>query len=359
MIVTYIHSNYRVDQPGVQLRCRNMADAINRAGIHRANLLDLNSFIQNTEHAQKVCDASDLIVIHRHLYGRILATIQYWKARDKKIIFDFDEAVNYLTEDMPSYAFWFEGVSLAGYSLENASMIEPPPIEQFKWGLAMVDAATVPSDRLADDWSRYTNIHKVLDYINTSQYPALHQSHGDEIWIGFGDYRGYGSPEKSGLLAAMENVCHKLPKVKFVFLENDIKPGSSSACPVQLETQFQYCSEDWANILPGLNIGLVPIYGNYDLRLGYYDLLEFMISKIPWIASGKPSYDRISQYGQWIENTPYAWENAILNTIDQLEVYQREAEEEPFLFALSQGVDANIEKILKIYGSIINPSSFR
>ncbi|MEI6291982.1 MAG: glycosyltransferase, partial [Chloroflexota bacterium] len=48
LIVTYVHSSSPIDQFRVQLRCRNFADAINRMGWHTANLLDINSFIQNS-----------------------------------------------------------------------------------------------------------------------------------------------------------------------------------------------------------------------------------------------------------------------------------------------------------------------
>jgi hypothetical protein len=325
-----------------------MADAINRTGNHRANLLDINSFAENTASAQAVCNESDLLVIHRYLYGEILTAIQYWKARDKKVIIDFDQAVNYLTDDMPAYAFWFGGVAF-----EESSFINPPPIEQFKWGLSLVDAATVPSDRLADDWSRYANIHKVPDYINASHYPALHQDHENEIWIGVGSHAGHDCFEKSGLKTAMENVCHKYPQVKFVLRGADINPGLFDIAPTQLITHSTQYFE-WADTLPGLDIGIMPIYRDYDLRLGYFDLLEFMISKIPWIASGVPIFRKFSQYGQWTQNTPTAWENSILNTEDQLQLYQRRANEDPFLFALSQEISVNIDKILKVYANIIN-----
>ena len=66
MIISYIYSNNPADALRVQLRCRNFADAINRIGWHSANLLDLEAFIQNTPEAQAICDASDLLVIHRY-----------------------------------------------------------------------------------------------------------------------------------------------------------------------------------------------------------------------------------------------------------------------------------------------------
>ena len=163
----------------VQIRCRNFADAINRIGWHHANLLDLDAFAQNTPEAQKICADSDLLVIHRYLYGPILEAIEYWKARDKKVIVDFDQAINYLTPDIPFYSFWMQGKPLeilcASAERAHANPIDPIPLEQFKWGLGLVDAAVVPSTRLVVDWSPFTNVYEIPDYLNTDQYPAFKQ----------------------------------------------------------------------------------------------------------------------------------------------------------------------------------------
>ncbi len=354
MVITYIYSDYPADQIRIQIRCRNMVDAINRTGMHRANLLDMISFTQNTLHAQKVCGESDLLVIYRYLYGPILTSIQYWKARDKKVIVDFDQAVDYLTNNMPPYSFWFNGMPLEGFETEDKNFIDPPPIEQFKWGLAMVDAATAPSIRLVDDWSRFTNVHKVLDYINTHHYPALNQAHGNEVWIGFGNRVSYDSFEKSGLSEAMEKICSKDSQIKLIISDMGEAFGSLNINPDQIKIFSPHCFEDWVDILLSLDIGLMPIHGSYDLRLGSYDLLEFMISRIPWIASEEPTFHKLLQYGQWTQNTPSAWENAITKVLEQPDIYQRKAASEPFLFALSQDLSANIDKILKVYAAIIN-----
>lgn len=352
MIVTYIFANIPADQIRIQVRCRNMADAINRTGNHRAYLLDMTSFAKNTPLAQKVCGESDLLVIYRYLYGPVLTATQYWKARDKKVIVDFDQSVDHLNPSNPAGLFWYEGFPFEGLDLDEESIIDPPPIEQFKWGLAMVDAATVPSLRLADDWSHYTSIHKVMDYINTHHYPAAHQTHGDEIWIGTGSRVESESLEDSGLLTAMESICLNHPRVKFVLSGMD-KIEAAKIDEDQLMFFAPENFEDWVNILLTLDIGLMPIQGDYDRRLGSYDLLEFMIAKIPWIASKEPTFHNIFQYGQWVANTPEEWEKVILDTVDQLEAHQQKAVGEPFLFALNQDISVNISKILKIYEEII------
>lgn len=353
MVVTYVYSDVFADRIRVQVRCRNMVDAINRTGTHHANLLEMNAFIQNTSYAQQVCGDSDLLVVYRYLYGPILTAVQYWKARDKKVIVDFDQAFDHLSEGRFSYSFWHEGIPLDGLCDGN-SVVDPTPIEQFKWGLTLVDAATVPSVRLVDDWSRFTSVYKVLDYINTSHYPMPSLIHKNEIWIGPGSRVDFDCLKNSGLLMAMENVCRTCSHVRLVLSGMDEFKGTINIDPEQLKVFSPCCFEDWVDVLLGLNIGLLPIYGGYDLRLGSYDLLEFMISKIPWVASGELAFHNFSQYGLWVPNTSAAWEKAILSIVEHLDIHQKKAARDPFLFALTQDVSVNVARILKVYDSILN-----
>lgn len=358
MIVTYIHSNYPEDSSQVQLRCRNFADAINRIGWHSANLLDLDAFAQNTAHAQKVCAGSDLLILHRYLCGSAIRSIEYWKARDKKVIVDVDCALDHLTPDIASHSFWFEGGPLCkGVSdiavRENKS--EPVPLEQFKWGLGLVDAAIVSSTRLAMDWSPFTTVYEIPDYLNIDQYPACKQIHETEIWLGLAGNTRISTIISSGLSAALECVCQKHPQVKLAMsgVGNDL--GNVLNIPAaQLVTYPRGRFEEWSNLLLKLDIGLLPIHGEYDLRSGRMDLLEFMISKTSWIASNQPSFREFSRYGRLVPNSSKSWEGAILKAIDNIDILRKRAAGEPFLFALSQDVNENIDKVLRLFTDILN-----
>jgi hypothetical protein len=327
-------------------------------GWHTANLLGLNSFIQNTPEAQRLCTGSDLLVVHRYLFGPVLRAVQYWKARDKKVVVDLDQAINYLTPDFPGYSFWMEGVPLEECVIGNnkhENSIDPIPLEQFKWGLGLVDAASVPSSRHADDWANYTNILEIPDYLNTDQYPALKQDHETETWIGLCNSTTHYNLSNSGLLKAMENICRKRPQVKLVLCDLELVQGGRLDIPPSQVIKYpSSLLEEWANILPKLDIGLAPLYGDYDLRSSWINLLEFMVSKIPWIASDLASFRPLSSYGTLVQNSPCDWETATLNVIDQIGAYRKKAAGEPFLFALSQDVNENIDKVLKLYISIIN-----
>ena len=358
MIVTYVHSNKPEDHFRVQLRCRNFADAINRIGWHSANLLDLNSFIQGTPEAYRMCAGSDLLVIHRYLYGPVLQAIEYWKARDKRVIVDFDQALNYLTADIPSHSFWLEGERVADVTKGEKCQrdrIDSTPLEQFKWGLGLIDAAMVSSTQLAIDWSPFTEVYEIPDYLNTDQYPAFKQCHENEIWIGMANHTRLASIKNSGLSNAIEKICRIYPQVKLVMCELDCE--SSSTLDLHSSQIVSYPSnsfEEWADILLKLDIGLVPIHGDYDLRLGRISLLEFMISKTPWIASNQPCFRELARYGRLVQNSSADWEAAIAKFVDNIDVIRKRAAGEPFLFALSQDVNENIDKVLKLFTQILN-----
>jgi glycosyltransferase involved in cell wall biosynthesis len=358
VIITYIHSNNPQDEMRVRLRCRNFADAINRIGWHSANLLDLNSFLQNTPNAHRLCAASDLLVIHRYLYGPVLQSLKYWKARDKKVIVDFDQAINYLTPDIAGHSFWLEGKSLTNCkSVENVHGPEAgsTPLEQFKWGPGLIDAAIVSSTRLMVDWSEFAHVHEIPDYLNTDQFPRFKQTHENEIWIGLGNSTRIDSLKNSGLLNALENVCRERPRVKLILC--DLGEAESHLPEVrssQLVSYLPNSLEEWSDILLNLDIGILPICGDYDLRLGRVNLLEFMISKIPWLASNQLAFPELSRYGRLVQNSSVAWETAILKAVDNIEVLRKKASGEPFLFALSQDVNENIDKVLKLFTYILN-----
>ena len=228
------------------------------------------------------------------------------------------------------------------------------PLEEFKQGLGMIDAAIVSSSRLMADWPRYMDVHEVPDYLNTDQYPGFKQAHEDEIWIGVANGTRNASMRDSGLLSALENVCRRHPHVKLV--TPAIEEDGHGLEGIRASQRMSYplnSFEEWADILPKLDIGLLPICGDYDLRLGRISLLEFMVSKTPWLVSNQPVLRDLARFGKFVQNTPDAWETAILKAMDNMDTLQKRAAGEPFLFALSQDINVNIDKVLKLFTRIL------
>lgn len=109
MHIVYVYANSSEEWNSAEWRCAIPARAIQRSRLHTAQLLDIQSFAQNTPQAQKACLEADVIVIQRDLFGPVLNPIQRWKARDKIVIADFDDAYQLMPATDKDYHFWVEG----------------------------------------------------------------------------------------------------------------------------------------------------------------------------------------------------------------------------------------------------------
>ena len=246
----------------------------------------------------------------------------------------------------PEYSDWLN---------EGSIKMDPAPLEQFKWGMHLVDAATVPSVRLAHDWEAFTKVFLVPDYINVNHYLTVKQIHEDEIRIGLsGEGLNPASLFNSGVAEALERVSHQRSNVKIIF--SNVSSSiieKLNILPNQMEVYTRTSFDKWVQILSGLDIGVAPVDGDYDLRMGSFNVMEFMIMKIPWAASNTLPYRDLARYGWLVPNSANNWESSLIELVDHVDAYRAEAVGEPFLFALSQDVNENIFKVLDIYNSIL------
>lgn len=360
MIITYIYSRNPHERFSVHFRCRNLAGAINRTPGNQAFLLDIKSFVQMNPHAKEICEASDILVISRHLYGPVLSTMQYWKARDKKIVVDFNDAFQLMPPGTKDYQFWIEGISKADYSgllaFMGSGKIDPVPIEQFKWGLKMADAATASTSRLAQDWNAFANVHVVPDFLNNDHYltPA-DEKPPDELYIGFASNRiNESSIQLSGVLKAIEYVAWVRPAVRVLFPAVNSSILASFNIPSEQVVLIPPISfERWPRYLSQMDVGLGPLNDDYDLRVSCAGLLEFMVMKIPWIASSLTPYRELAPYGRLVANRQVQWEQALLEILDRYDRNRQDRINQAYLFALSKDVKDNIANVLSFYTSLL------
>ena len=360
MIITYIHSRCKADQHRVQTRCRNLALAIRRTGMHQANLLDLDAFASNSQAAQTICAASDLLIVHRYLYGPVLRALQSWMARGKKVVVDIDDALDHLSSDTAAYHFWHEGVvPLDGCGLNGSgSPITPHPIDQLRIGMRLADGVTVSSARLVDDLSGAVNVMYVPDYVNIDQYLTIKQQHTDEVWIGLnGDGLSTTCMQQTGLKLALEAVCTKRKNVRIMLV--GFTPSQASDLAIEAEQKLILPAvpvEEWPQLLAQIDLGLVPADRDYGARSSWLRAVEYMCMKIPWVGSDLPLHRDLARFGWMVQNSPGTWERSLLEVIDHLDAYRAEASGEAFFYALSQDVNENIGKVLSTYTSILYKS---
>ena len=355
MKITYVYADINQEWNTSQWRCVAPAQALNRSGKHVANLLDNKSFVDNTPEAQGMCQMADVILVERKLFGDTLTAIQRWKARGKLMVADFDDAYNLIHPTNSTYHFWKEGIvrALGPDQKETTRQMNPLPMTQFKWGLQMVHAATMPSKTLAEDWCAYTDTYFQPNYIDPKNYMSAAAPQHEGIIIGWGGSLSHlQSFSDSGVITALQRICASRPNVK-VMICGDQRVFDRVKLPENQKLFQGYVPfYEWPRTIANFDIGLAPLHGDYDGRRSWIKILEYMVMKTPWVASHSLSYDDYEAYGKLVDNRPEAWEKALLNIIDHLEEHRARAAGEPYKFGMSQGIDLNVDNIVGVYSTI-------
>ncbi len=356
MNIVYIYYDHPEDCLSFERQCAMPARAIERTQRHSTHLLSLKDFILNTATAELACQCADVIIIHRRLVGRVLTAIQKWKACDKKILLNLDTPVYALTPEMPAYHFWHDGKTACenGHCLFGDEPLDPKPVEQLAWGFRLVDGVITPSERLSDDLCESLRCTYLPSFLETDPYlnqtAAIHEG----IMIGLGgDGNHYPGILNSGVLPALARVAQQRNQVQVVIFGGDQRVYDQLSVPDRQKVMWPLIPQtEWPRYLSSLDIGLAPLSGDFDQRSGSARLLEYMLMKIPWIASEGPVYRKFAQYGWLVPNSVEAWEKVILEMVDHLADYRIEAAAEPYLYALSHDIDENINTILMAYNDL-------
>jgi hypothetical protein len=355
MNIVYVYADSPEEWNSAEWRCSIPVRAFQRSGLHNAQMLDLISFFQNTPQAQEVCNQADVIIVSRNLFGPVLTAIQRWKARDKVVIADFDDAYQLMPPQVKNYEFWIEGKrrTVDANNQPVVEIMDPPPLTQFKWGLRLVHAATVSSDQLVQDWSSYTDVHLLPNYMEIDRYLEVRPQPHEGIIIGWGGSLSHlQSFTESGLISALKVVCNARPQVRVMICGD---PRVYQALPLTPE-QKVFCPwvsfKEWPQQVSNFDIGLAPLFGPYDQRRSWIKVMEYMALKIPWVASDGPAYHALRSYGWLVQNRANVWERILFDMVDNLAGHKSEAERDPFLFCLSKSIDQNLDKIVAIYQSI-------
>lgn len=323
-----------LDEPGAdylrELRCAVPARAINRTGKHRARLISLQRFVNRSPDARRACRAADVIVVQRGFSPQALPEIQHWKAHDKVVIADIDSACY----SSPGVEALFSGQTAAS--------------------LCLVDAVTAASPLMLDDWSRCTPAYHLPNFLEVEHYTPPARERRDEIVIGWsgGDDPG-ACFARSGLERALRRVCRARPNVRVMIYSPLLPERISLNLPDgQLICRPWTPYAGWPQALAEFDIGLAPLVGESDARRSWTRVLEYMLMKIPWVCSEGPAYQELQRYGWQVKNSAAAWERVLLDMVDHLQEYRREAAWEPYLYAINQNVDEHVDRILQVYTEI-------
>lgn len=329
MKLVYVTADNPHEWNSSEWRCAVPARAINRSGLAHATLVDLREWLSGTPVAMAACRAADILIIQRNLVGPVLAAILHWKAQGKTIIAEFDDAYDQMPDSNPAYAYWHKGwVRHPDGGYETMS---PTPIEQFAWGLKLCHAATMPSQRLAEDWGHLLPTYHLPNALDPAIYRTEERQMRDtgelsatvepgKIRIGWGGSMSHlQSFTESGVLTALQRVCRARPDVEIVIHGNDGRLLDALKVSHEQKVLRPWVPyNEWPAQLRGLDIGLAPLSGSYDERRSWIKALEYLAVGVPWIASEGSVYAGLRPFGTLVENSAYAWERAILTHIDTL-----------------------------------------
>jgi hypothetical protein len=348
MNIVYVYS----DQPSKAARnlqrSKALVKAINHNSRHTASLISVREFIRSQPDAHSCCASADLIVIQGAFDTGMLPVMQRWRAAEKVLIADLDDSYHLLPENnMPPLEK--EPGAVGG----NGRASSPGILVQ-RWALQLVHAAIACSSRLADDCSPLTRVFYLPEYIELGDYEVVSACQHTGVVLGWRGSRVQAQGFlDSGLAQALQSVCATSPSVSILLGEPEPYAFQHLQIPAHQKhffplAQTTFAAPFWSQI----DIGLAPACGPYDQRRGRMALLEYMCMRIPWLASESPAYYELRSYGRWVKNHAQDWQRAILQMVETIEDQRAFAAGSPYVYALSQGLDANIERVLAVYEEI-------
>lgn len=352
MNIVYLYSD-DPDKPGQwnssEWRCIIPSQTISTlAPKHTAHALHARDFFNKKPGVAHLCNEADMIVIERGFYGQSVRTLLEWRDKGKTLIVDFDDAYHLMTASNPSFSFWKDNL-FEGQRLDST-------IQQFITNLQIVHAATVPSALLAQDYIGILPTHVLPNYLPAKRYLHLPKPEAhDGIWIGWGgSMTHWDSWAKSGLIEAMRKVLAAHPEVTLALACGDKR--LRQALDFGSQTRFfDWTTHDaWPLICQQFDLGLAPLYGEYDDRRSWLKVAEYIALGVPFLCADRPPYKDLLRCGVSVVNEPLgiAWEEALesaLNTLPHLKeqalVYQLQRAE-------SLTMEANVSQYLDTYARL-------
>ena len=353
MNITFVCSKKTDIWDGCYWRCYVPMLAINKTRRHQANILSFDEFNGNGKRASAILNKSDIIIIHRYLWGDVLSNIQHWKAMGKTVVADLDIAIDLLPQTDPEYKLWHEGFTDVDGKEEK---ILPIPFTQLKWGLQLVDGVTVSTNRLADDWRSYGNIKVIPSFLDLNLYSAIVPRMKTGINIGWkGKVYQMDSLFSSGAFEAVIEIAEMRENVNFLIC-TDVVPDIELIKLHQDKIHISLIHDisKWYECLSKMDIGISPLDTDFEQRRSWLPVLEYSAARIPWVGSRSSAYQDLQPFGWLVENKPDVWKRILWDVVEHYEDYKVEAMRNAFLFGLSKSIDDNITILLDTYSELSN-----
>jgi glycosyltransferase involved in cell wall biosynthesis len=335
------------------------ANAFNRSGVHKANIMHITDFVKNDENTQKIISEADFILIERNLFQDALTMMQFWKVRGKHIGVIFDDAYHIMHPKNVSHNFWTYGEIKYqdAEGKEQMGNMYPRPLDQLRWGIAMSKGLQTVSQALADDWAHVNDTYVINNNIVVDRYLNVEPlyKHDGTIFIGWtGSLSHVDSFESSGILRAFKKIVKTYDNVK-ILISGDKRIFDVIDIPLAKKVFQPFVPADkYPSLIKTLDICTIPLSGEYDKRRSWIKPLECLALKVPFVATNYPNYNQLKDHGIMVENKWQNWEAAIVDAIDNLPKHRQKAEEVGFPFAMTQSIDLHVDERIALYQKMID-----
>lgn len=334
---------------------------------HKAYLIPIHLFEQNSLEANNALADSDIIIVERNLFGDVLTRMMYWIVRGKIVIANYDDYYEGIEETNASYSFWNKAEIVQKeittveenykyiYSdkyYKNTKKIKknierlvkktgyPHPLFQFKLGLKIAHAQIMPSKYMTRKYNKLSPTYYVPNYFVTQNYLGVDKDQRDYLVIGWGGSLSHlQSFKDSGVIQALEEIIKERDNVKLLVC-GDKRLLEVINIPDDKKLFHPYVkNEQWGHVIAkNFDIGLAPLEGEYDKCRSLIKPIEYMLTKTPYVASYGEAYKElagIGGLGNFIKNSKDAWKIRLLSVIDNYDLEKEKMNGKPYEYALT------------------------
>lgn len=335
-------------------RCVMPARALCRAG-HDARVVRLERWIMREPDAVAATEDADIIFFQRNLFHDALQTMFYWRSRGKTVVVDLDDAYEHMTEETgsPSYAFWAKGIQ----TMPDGKQVEvnPKPLQLLRYGVKLSAGVSSPSQLICDDWSKYGRTYWFPNYMDISTYiPGDTYRNPNEIRIGWGGSMTHlVSWTKSGAAEALTQIAKENKDVIILLIGDPRLERHFADVPKKQRAAIGWAPQAvFASKLAYMDIGLAPLYGEYDRRRSWIKAAEYGVMGIPWIGSdSEPT--RGLETGMLVKNTVDDWYAALKFYIQNLGALKQAAVANMPVAREAFDIDRHVEELVTLCEKII------
>jgi len=360
MKILFLESDQMSEYNCSNWRCVMPHRALSRAG-YQSKVMRLEAWAQMKPEAVEATEEADLIIVQRNVFHDIVPIILYWRAKGKTVVVDLDDSYENMTEETgsPSYEFWAKGLITQKQPDGTERKVEtfPKPFEMLTYGVKISAGVTSPSKLICEDWQRRgVRSYWFPNFLDLSMYqydPNFYHA-PDTIHLGWGGSMTHlVSWEKSGASDALNQLASENDKLRIVIIGDPRTERFFKGFHKDRRIMVGWVPHAiFASKLSMFDIGLIPLYGEYDRRRSWIKTAEYSVMGIPWIGSDmEPTRD--SNTGLRVGNTAEEWYAGLTSYIDNYGAVKEAAVANQAEAQAVFDIDAHVGELVQTFERII------